>query len=142
MELGHCAVRGAIGAMAMTGLRTVTAGLGLLEKPPPDAITEATYDHVLRRLRVDRDVVVELSHWAFGATAGAVFGALPSPIRHQRWAGPAYGLGVWIGFETVLAPLLGTDHVPRRKVVGRAMLLADHLLYGLVLGGTAWPHRA
>ena len=30
--------RGAVAAMAMTGMRRVTTGLGLLERTPPDAL--------------------------------------------------------------------------------------------------------
>jgi hypothetical protein len=51
----------------------------------------------------------------------------------RRWAGPIYGLLIWLGFELGLAPLLGLREARERRLVERAALAADHLLYGLVL---------
>jgi hypothetical protein len=95
-EFGPAALRGVVAAMAMTGLRTVTVGLGLLPKPPPVEIaTEGVpmlFSLVPPALRSEG---LELAHWAYGAAAGAAFGALPLSLRCRRWAGPTYGLGTW-----------------------------------------------
>src|ERR1039457_2584589 len=115
---------GAVGAMAMTGMRVITTELGLVEQTPPQALARQRARGVralLRRApRKQRRGLIEVAHWAFGAGGGAAFGALPRPMRRQSWAGPAYGLVVWLGFELGIAPALA----------------ADHLLYGLVLTAT------
>ena len=51
--------------------------------------------------------MIEGAHWAFGAGGGAAFGALPRDWRRHRWAGPVYGLLVWLSFELGIAPALG-----------------------------------
>jgi hypothetical protein len=63
-----------------------------------------------------------------------MFALLPEELRRRRWAGPAYGFAVWLGFEFGLAPLLGLSQSKKPRPADRAALLADHLLYGLVLG--------
>jgi hypothetical protein len=133
------ATRGVAAAMAMTGLRTVTKGLGLLEEPPPDAIAERGVPSLFARVPPEhRAAAVELSHWAFGAAAGTAFALLPERVRRRRVAGPAYGLAVWLAFETVLAPVLGLrpESRPARE---RLMLALDHALYGAIVG--ARPRR-
>jgi hypothetical protein len=133
-ELGRAALRGVVAAMAMTGLRTVTVGLGLLPKPPPVEIaTEgvpALFSLVPPALRSE---AVELAHWAYGAAAGAAFVALPPSLRCRRWAGPTYGLGTWAFFEAV-APALGMRGPRERSLAERASIIADHLLYGAIVG--------
>jgi hypothetical protein len=131
--------------MAMTGMRRVTTGLGLLEQAPPDVVAEQApmVPRLIRRVPPDlRDEVVELAHWAYGALGGAAFGALaPERLRRTRWAGPVYGLGVWAFFEAGLVPLLGLQHGRQRRVLSRLLVAADHVLYGVVVG-SGGPGRA
>jgi hypothetical protein len=131
--------RGAVGAMAMTGMRVLTTELGLLEQTPPAAVTGQRargLRAVLRRApRRQRRGLVEIAHWAFGAAGGAAFGALPDAVRRRPWAGPVYGLVVWLGFEMGIAPALGLRQAKQVRPVDRAALAADHVLYGLVLSG-------
>ena len=130
----RAATRGLVAAMAMTGMRTVTTNLGLLEQTPPDAVVRRGAPRVTRGLRPSqRAVVTELAHWAFGAAAGVGFGALPRSARARRWSGPAYGLGVWLLFELALAPALGVRHARRRRIASRAMIALDHVLYGVIV---------
>src|SRR5688500_17344683 len=110
-EVLHGAWRGAVGAMAMTGMRVITTWLGLLEPTPPHAVSRqrarglrALFRRAPRR---QRRGLVEATHWAFGAGGGEVFGALPPTVRRRPWAGPMYGLVVWLGFELGIAPALG-----------------------------------
>ena len=139
-EMLHGAARGAVGAMAMTGMRVLTTELGLVEQTPPQAVGRQPARGaraLLRRApRKQRRGLIEVAHWAFGAGGGAAFGALPGAIRRRPWAGPAYGLVVWLGFELGIAPVLGLSQAKRPRVVDRSALAADHLLYGLVLSGT------
>ncbi len=136
-DVVHAAARGAVGAMAMTGMRVITTELGLVEQTPPQAIARqrARGARALVRLapRRQRRGLIETAHWAFGAGGGAVFGALPRGLRRRAWAGPVYGLVVWLGFEMGIAPALGLTQARRVRLVDRLALAADHLLYGLVL---------
>lgn len=140
----HGAARGAVGAMAMTGMRVMTTELGLLKQTPPEAVSRQRargLRALLRRApRRQRTGLVEVAHWAFGAGGGAAFGALPRTLRHRHWAGPLYGLVVWLGFEMGIAPALDLTQSKRLRPIDRLALAADHLLYGVVLG--AAPNRA
>ena len=127
---------GLVAAMAMTGMRTMSTSLGLLERTPPEEVVTEEAPRLLGAVPPGRRrAVIELAHWAFGTGAGAVFGALPSRVRHHRAAGPAYGVAIWLSFATVMAPSLGLRVANRRPLSSNLMLLADHLLYGVIVGG-------
>ena len=130
----HAALRGAVAAMAMTGMRRVTVGLGLVREPPPEQIFREGVPELLARVPADRrDELIELAHWAYGAAAGAAFGRLPAAARTARWAGPLYGLTIWAVFELGVAPLLGLRGAPERDAAERLAIAADHVLYGAVV---------
>jgi hypothetical protein len=128
--------RGLIGAMAMTGLRTVTAAVGRHEQSPPEAIVEEKAPALVRRLpERSRDAVIEAAHWTYGTGGGLVFGLLPAEVRRHPVAGPAYGLAIWLAFELGIAPVLGVRHARDRRVLWRALVALDHILYGIVVSG-------
>ena len=131
---GHAraATRGAVAAMAMTGFRAVSEGLGLVEQPPPEEIAERGVPSLFARVpREYRTAAEQLAHWSFGAGAGA-------GVRRRRSAGPAYGLAIWVAFESVIAPVLGL-RVEERPARERLLLAMDHALYGAIVG--ARPRR-
>jgi uncharacterized membrane protein YagU involved in acid resistance len=136
-ELAHAALRGTIAAAAMTGTRTLTQDLGLVTESPPQQIlrrrAKGLMKHVPRRRR---RTVLELFHWSYGAAGGVGYGMLPDVVRRQPWSGPLYGIGIWLKFELLIAPALGLPHARNARPVERVTLLADHLLYGLVLSET------
>jgi hypothetical protein len=133
-EIAHGALRGTIGAMAMTGLRSFTVSLGLVDEPPPRAILRQKSKGVFRVMpKRFRRAGQELFHWGFGAAGGAMFGLFPQKVRMQAWAGPVWGLGIWLVFEVAVAPALGLSQAKKLRPVDRVSLAADHLLYGLVL---------
>lgn len=136
-ELLHAAGRGTIAAMAMTGARRFTTDAGLVEETPPRAIFRQRVPGLARTFpRRRRRMMQELCHWGYGAAGGAVFRMLPDGVRRRPYAGPLYGLAVWVGFEMALAPVLGLEQAKRRRLVERGALAADHALYGLVLTET------
>ena len=108
-EIAHAAARGAIAAMAMTGMRAFTVDLGIVEQTPPQAIIRQRARGLIRQVpRRRRRAAVELAHWGYGALGGAIFGMLPEPIRRRRrWVGPIYGLLLWLGGQAFVSVLLG-----------------------------------
>jgi hypothetical protein len=140
-EIVRSAARGMVAAMAMTGLRTVTEGIGLLERSPPDAIADEHARELLQRAKLNSNVAIELAHWGYGGFGAVAFGILPERFRRHTWAGPLYGLAIWLAFEAGLAPLLGLRHAERKQVVARLAIAADHVLYGAVVAGS-WPHES
>ena len=133
-EVLHAAGRGAVAAMAMTGMRIFTVDVGLVEQTPPQAIAKQKARGLLRHVpRGRRRAAIELFHWTYGAGGGAAFALLPDGLRRRPYAGPAYGLLVWLGFELGIAPVLGLRQAEKLRLADRAGLAADHLLYGLVL---------
>jgi hypothetical protein len=136
-ELAHAGVRGAVAAMAMTGMRAFTQEMGLVEETPPKAIFKERAAGLRRRVpRSRRRATVELAHWGYGAAGGVGFGLLPDGIRRRAWAGPLYGLGLWAGFELGIAPALGLSQAGQLRLSERLALAGDHLLYGFVLAET------
>ena len=132
MGLFRGAAGGAVAAMAMTGLRQATTGLGIVKRTPPEAAVETAAPDVLTSLPPERQqVAIELAHWSYGAAGGVVYAFLPERLRCSLPIGLAYGAGSWAVFEAVVAPRIG-----QKREGGRQQdlaLLADHLLYGGVL---------
>ncbi len=132
-EVVHAAARGGVAAMAMTGMRTFTVDMGIVKQTPPQVMAKRAPGLIRRIPRKRRRGVIEAMHWGYGAVGGAGFGLLPDGLRRQPWAGPAYGLLVWVGFEAGIAPALGLQGATQTRAIERAALAVDHLLYGLVL---------
>lgn len=134
-EIAHGALRGAMGAMAMSGMRTFTADLGFVRETPPQSIAKKRRaTGILSYVpRARRRAFVELMHWSVGVAGGAIFGALPDPLRRAPWFGPVYGLGILASYDFGIAPLLGLKQSKRPKPAEQVALIADHLLYGFVL---------
>jgi hypothetical protein len=134
------AARGAIAAMAMTGMRTFTKEAGWLEEAPPDAVFSQDPTGLLAKIpETKRPIVIELSHWAFGAIGGMAFITMPSSVRKHPWAGALYGLLVWGAFEAAVAPLLRLSQARRLRLLDRAVLAVDHVLYGVIVAGSSGP---
>jgi uncharacterized membrane protein YagU involved in acid resistance len=128
--------------MAMTGVRQVTTGLGLVEQTPPDAIIKQRAPGLLVRMprlaflvARRQAALVELAHWFYGAGGGAAFAMLlPESVRRRSvWAGIGYGLFTTLVFELGIVPILGLDKFKKIRPIEQLMFTADHLLYGLIL---------
>lgn len=138
----RAAARGSMAAMAMSGMRKLTGELGLLEQAPPDAIFGQHPPWPLSRVPDSmRPALTELAHWGYGAVGGAMFIQLPSRVRRHPWAGLIYGVATWGAFEAVVAPALGLDQARRLRLVDRAAILADHVVYGAIVAGSRWPQQ-
>jgi hypothetical protein len=130
----HATFRGIVGAMAMTGIRMFAQHLGVIREDPPARLARKQAKGLLKSVpRKRRGAVVELIHWAVGAQLGLLFGLLPERLRMKPWAGPAYGVLAWLGFDAVMAPALGLKQRRWPHGAERAVFIVDHLLFGLVL---------
>ena len=133
-EIVHATLRGAIGAMVMTGVRVFAVHAGLIREDPPSRLTRKRAHGLLAKVpRKRRRTVIELVHWSMGGLFGLLFGLLPDGIRRRAWSGPVYGVLVWMGFDAVAAPALGLTERDWPKGRERAVFVADHALYGFVL---------
>jgi NAD(P)-dependent dehydrogenase (short-subunit alcohol dehydrogenase family)/uncharacterized membrane protein YagU involved in acid resistance len=83
-----------------------------------------------------RTLLTLISHFAYGATMGAVYSLLVGRRRSNRLLGAGFGFLVWFGSYMGWLPALGilkpaTEHPVRRNLL---MVLA-HLVWGATLGG-------
>jgi len=131
--LVRAGARGLAGAMMMSALRQVTTHLGLLKEAPPETMVRSAPGSPERLGEGRRTALTELFHWLYGAGGGVAYRLLPGKVRRIPGSGAGYGLALWLGYELVLAPLMGEKH-PTGRVVGRATVALDHVLYGLVIG--------
>ncbi|WP_245656058.1 hypothetical protein [Microtetraspora fusca] len=138
----RAAVRGAIGAMAMSGFRQAMVALSAIERVPPESMLRRVVPSLFHRVPSRRrPALVEFAHWAYGAAGGAAFGLLPRAVRERPWAGPLYGVLIWGAFEGGLAPVVGLTEEKSHDPVERLVFLVDHLLYGVVVAASPWPHH-
>jgi uncharacterized membrane protein YagU involved in acid resistance len=106
---------------------------------PPEDITEAVtkrvgmYHHLSE---TQHDIVTWTSHFAFGATAGALY----TPIAERVEAPPAlkgaaFGLAVWASSYLGLLPAAGILHqTVEQPARPNLLMIAAHLVWGASLG--------
>ena len=135
-RLAAGALRGVVGAMSMTGYRTLAAEFGLLDQgTPPERMADEAIPKLMAAVPERmRPAVVDLLHLGYGALGGAVYTAVPQRWRRHWASGPVYGMALWLGYNAGIVPLLRLHPDRRRRPHEVAMLAADHLLYGLVIG--------
>ena len=109
-------------------------------RQPPEEIVDRAARHV--GIDADRSTlrpVAVVSHFAFGAAAGALFGVLARGPRLARMAeGVAFGSAVWFVSYRGWLPELGLMPDGERDEPARqSTMLVAHLAYGLVLGAFA-----
>jgi hypothetical protein len=129
------ATRGVVGALSMTGARTLASELRLLETgTPPERVAEDGLPRLVRSIPQEwRPAVIDMLHLGYGAAGGAAYSLL-SPRWRRHWiSGPAFGLVLWLGYITGIAPVLGLRIERRRDTREWIVLAADHMLYGLII---------
>ncbi|HEV7398182.1 MAG TPA: DUF1440 domain-containing protein [Pyrinomonadaceae bacterium] len=118
------------------------AGAFLVERgadDPDDDAAERTANLVAvglldRRLsESEKDIGGTIFHYAFGATSGALYGAVSElvPAARVGWGLP-FGFAVWLIADEGVVPALGLSKSPAEyPIKTHAYALASHLVYGL-----------
>ena len=107
---------------------------------PPREVVDRTIDKAEEAVgnaeldRDDRVALTAVAHLAFGAAAGAVYGATTSSQRPSVFTGIAYGLAVWAIAYGVGLPSLGLHPAAARDTSDRnEVLIASHVVWGAAL---------
>jgi hypothetical protein len=135
-ELFIGALSGMIGALAMTGIRTLLVETGMVSEPLPHKVERRL---ALRIGIADQmgahyeDLLAQGQHLALGATFGAGYSLLRHRLNLPSSGGPLYGLFVYAVNVAGLGPALDLNRTPWRDDppdVARQIFI--HLIYGLV----------
>jgi hypothetical protein len=137
---GGGAVAGSIATIPMSAFMLAAQKLSALGKAPPRKINE----RMMARLRLwvpgrsRRRALSTVAHFAFGATAGGLFGLAAGRLARgprRVLAGMAYGAAIWAAMYGGALPRLDLMPPPSRDRGGRpATMIAAHLIYGAALG--------
>ena len=138
---------GALAGLAATGPMTLAMKLMHEQLPreeqyplPPRQVTEglAAKAGVNGHLdEEDREAATWVSHFAYGAACGALYGALSGERvdSHPVLAGVGFGVAVWAGSYLGWLPAAGiispaTEHPARRN----ALMITAHAVWGAGVG--------
>ncbi|MDQ1556210.1 MAG: hypothetical protein QOI02_1212 [Actinomycetota bacterium] len=116
----------------MSGVFLAAQRLSLLGRLPPRMIVERLAPGVDE---ATAKPLATIAHFAYGASAGAVFGLLARRAKGGGVRGVAWGCALWAaGYEGWLPAMriLPMAHDDDRRRAGS--ILTAHLVYGLVLG--------
>jgi hypothetical protein len=134
---------GALAGLVATGPMTLAMKLMHEQLPhgeryplPPRQVTEGLAEKASVNQHLDeeeREAATWASHFAYGASCGALYGALAGERldRHPLLAGAGFGVAVWAGSYLGWLPAAGiiapaTEHPPRRN----ALMIAAHVVWG------------
>jgi hypothetical protein len=135
-ELFIGALGGIIGALAMTGTRTLLVETGMISEPLPHKVER----RMAMQLGVNdrfgaqsEDLLAQAQHLTLGATFGMGYSLLRHRLNLPSSGGPLYGLFVYAVNVAGLGPALDLNRTPWRDDppdVARQIFI--HLIYGLV----------
>lgn len=134
------AVGGAVGTLALTGLRKVMDRVGLVETTAPEQVVKRAEEVGLigdigpftRRL------LILAAHFVYGVSAGAAFGALRRECAGrdaEAAVGAALGILSWGAGWSGWLWILGVHGAPWQQRTPRVLLpVLDHAFFGAVWG--------
>jgi hypothetical protein len=137
------ATGGAIATVAMSAIMIAGEHTGLIGEQPPTTITRFALGAAgVDRPSVAASVTAPLTHLAFGALGGAVFGLFRRlvPSVPGGLLGVGFGLAIWAVSYKGWIPALGILPPPEDDRPGRpVVMIVAHVVYGLVLGRLVRP---
>ena len=107
---------------------------------PPKQVAGKMASDVGAEELVDREdellATTGVTHFGYGATTGAVYASIAPYVDLPAEAkGIAYGLAVWAGSYLGWLPAAGIrPPATRRPASENAMMIASHIVFGMVLG--------
>ncbi len=141
-------VCGLAGAWAMNQFQALLSGLSKSKRKPEDqesqeasddatvktanAISQGLFQHTLTA--DEKRWAGPAVHYGFGASVGAVYGALAEtcPVAKAGF-GATYGTAVWVIADEMAVPAFGLSKpIPETDVTSHARAFASHLVYGIV----------
>ena len=112
---------------------------------PPREVVDRAVDKTGEGEHVDggdRLAMTTAAHFAFGAAAGALYGALAGSRGASPLNGIAFGLGVWAAAYGVGLPSLGLHASAANDTSDRnEVLVASHVVWGATLGALTQRRR-
>lgn len=137
---------GAIGGLLATVPMTLAMGALYRRLPqeeryplPPREITQNLLQKVEADALLDEEQHVELSlvsHFGYGALAGALYPATRQRVAHPLVYGSGYGVAIWAASYFGWIPALHILPPPHRHPANRRrLMIAVHLVWG---AGTVW----
>ena len=147
MTRGNRVLRGAAAGCAATvpmtivmeALRAVLPAEQYRQMPPREVVdrTIEKAEEAVGYAELDGDdriALTAVAHLAFGAAAGALYGAATGSRRPSVFTGIAYGLAVWAVAYGVGLPSLGLHPAAARDTSDRnEVLIASHVVWGAAL---------
>ena len=97
-------------------------------------ISRAVVHHPIPRNK--KNLAGQIVHYGFGASMGALYGALNYKRHNETLAsGLSFGVVVWLVADNVLVPLMGLAKPPTETTIRTHLYaLGSHLVYGASLG--------
>jgi hypothetical protein len=144
-RIGRGAIHGALAGLVATAfmslLMLAARRVGLTPQLPPDRIAEEAIETVAGGPPGDgqQAAVASAAHFAFGAGAGALYGAATAPAARLRApatvaAGLLFGTAVWLVSYQGWVPALKIMPPASRDHPGRVgTMLAAHWVFGAAL---------
>jgi hypothetical protein len=140
------AVSGAAATAVMSSVMVAAREVGLMSEIPPHVIASKAVDRAGAGEEADADdrrSLGWLTHFLFGAGAGALYALLRNVVRTPGPAalhGAGYALAVWAVSYLGWIPGLGLLPPADRDEPGRQpVMIGAHLLFGAVLGVLVQP---
>lgn len=136
---------GGLGATLLMSLVMLAARrAGVTPQLPPEKIAEAGIEAVTSGPSEEGEaaVVATVTHFAFGAGAGALYGAMTAPVAPLPTpvalaAGLAFGSAVWLVSYQGWVPALGIMPPASRDHPGRvATMVVAHWVFGAALAAS------
>ena len=136
---------GGLGATLLMSIVMLAARrAGITPRLPPDKIAEEGIEEVKDGPSTEDEeaVVATVTHFAFGAGAGALYGGMtapvaPLPLPVANGAGLAFGSAVWLVSYQGWVPALGIMPPASRDHPGRvATMVVAHWVFGAALAAS------
>jgi putative membrane protein len=111
------------------------------KEPANEAAGRVAYEKLMGQSpdEQQKPVLGEMVHWGFGATMGALYGALRGEKSMPDFVGGMlFGTAVWLLASELMVPLLGLAPAPTETPLsGHATYMTSHLVYGAATAATA-----